>query len=228
MIALAALAGFAGGFMFANSLNRSESQRFAANLQQPIAANADDATLSPEEIRARLEEADRDPQNLQLQKNLGTALYRYAAMRQDAELITQAIRLLDRAAQLDPKDVDVMVGLGNAHFDIGYFRKENEAFARARMHYSKALRARPTDTDLRTDMALSYFLESPPQLDNAATEFERALEADPKNGKAMNFYIQTLVKKGEKEKARETLGRLRELGPNDQLISELTSMIDGK
>jgi hypothetical protein len=59
--------------------------------------------LSDEEIDAKIAEADSNPENLQFQKGLGVALYRYGAMRQDVAVIDKALKILERAHQLDPK-----------------------------------------------------------------------------------------------------------------------------
>ena len=68
LIAIAAsLIGFIGGFMLANSLNRSElTSRVASSEQMPANTQAPDGspastTLTPEELKARVEMADRNP-----------------------------------------------------------------------------------------------------------------------------------------------------------------------
>lgn len=230
--ALTAIFGFVAGFMLANSLNRYELQRVAPETGSAIQTGVNAANqqkemfLSPEEIRSKIKIADDDPKNLHYQKSLGTALYRYAAMRQDTELIAEGARLLERASELDPSDTDTRVALGNAYFDIGYFKKDNDAFARSRGQYETALKAKPDDVDLRTDIALTYFLFDPPDLEKAAAEFERSLAIDPKHGKTLNFYIQTLAKQNRRDKAKQMLVRLREVSPNEPSIPQLAAMID--
>ncbi len=230
LIAIAAsLIGFIAGFMLANSLNRSE---LAANVPSsaPTTTQTGDGTtasttLSPDEIKARVEMADRNPNDFSFQKGLGLSLYRYASLKQDASILPDAIRIMQRALDLDAADRDLQIGLGNAHFDVGYFNKDNKSFEVARGFYNQALARVPSDTDVRTDLALTYYLQDPPDLDTAVKEFEKGLEANPKHERSLQFLIQTYVKKNEPAKASETLERLKSANPSNPAIGELTSMI---
>lgn len=232
MIAIAAcLIGFVGGFMFANTLNRREMTAQPPPIQQPSGASASgdgspaSNTLTPDEIKARVEMADKNPEDFKFQKSLGLSLYRYASLKQDASLLPDAIRIMQRALDLDSADRDLQIGLGNAHFDVGYFNKDNASFERARDFYNNALDRVPTDTDVRTDLALTYFLQNPPDLDTAVKEFEKGLEANPKHERSLQFLVQTYVKKDDTAGANEALERLKSVNPNNPAIGELTSMI---
>ena len=225
---IAALAGFIGGFMLANTLNRGDARAVALpqgastpNLTDPNQGT----TLSPEEIRSRVAAADADPKNFSYQKNLGLSLYQYASLKQDPAILPEAIRIMQRALDLDPEDRDLQIGLGNAHFDVGFFEKNNAAFERSRVFYNKALERLPNDVDVRADLALTYFLQSPPDLKTAVTEFEKGLSIDPKHQRALQFLIQTYVKQGDRAKASQTLERLRAANPSNPAINELTAMI---
>src|SRR5262245_42963468 len=128
IIIVAALGGLVGGFLLANAINRNEITTLRAEFerlksQPPASATGANAELSDDEIAATIARADQNPNDFQLQRNLGTALYRYAAMTQNIELLEQSARILARAASLQPGDYDVLVSLGNAHFDKGYFSK---------------------------------------------------------------------------------------------------------
>ena len=169
--------------------------------------------------------ADRDPGNFGFQKSLGMSLYRYASLKQDASILPDAIRIMQRALDLDPADRDLQIGLGNAHFDVGYFNKDNASFERARGFYDKALARVPTDTDVRTDVGLTYFLQTPPDLEMAVKEFEKGLEANPKHERSLQFLIQTYVKKSDTAKATKALERLKAANPSNPAIAELASMI---
>ena len=229
--ALVGLVAFVGGFLLANSLNRSETERLRSELEAaksaPGSESRSDVSLSEDEIQAKVVEAEGNPQNFQFQKGLGIALYRYGAMKQNASVIERAIPILERASRLDPKDADVLTALGNAHFDIGYFNKDNDALGRSRTAYEAALRARPDDVGLITDLGLTYYLRQPPDLERAAAEFERSLAKDPKHERTLQFYIQTLVKQNKNEKASEQLSKLREINPQNSSIGELAALING-
>jgi tetratricopeptide (TPR) repeat protein len=228
--AIVGLAAFVGGFLLANSINRSETERLRSELEaakaSPGPGSSSDSSLSEDEIQAKVAEAERDPQNFQFQKSLGIGLYRYGAIKQDAAVIERAIPILERANRLDPKDADVLTALGNAHFDIGYFNKDNDALARARTSYETALKTRPDDVGLITDLGLTYYLQQPPDLERAAAEFERSLGKDAKHERALQFYVQTLVKQNKFEEASKQLSKLREVNPQNGSIAELSELIN--
>lgn len=221
---------FVGGFMFANTLNRRgtpppvpEEPLTAA---QPSPATAA-PTLTADEIKAKIKAADENPSDFTFQKNLGMSLYRYASLKQDASILPDAIRIMQRALDLDPADRDLVIALGNAHFDVGYFNKENKSYETARQFYRKALERVPGDADVRTDLALTYYLQEPPDYNNAVSEFEKGLAANARHERSLQFLVQTYVKQNEIIKASETLDRLKAINPSNPAISELMTMIAG-
>ncbi len=229
--AIAAAFAFAGGFLLANALNRgeldllkSEKERLRAISSETSEKNSE-LNLSSDEINARIAEADRNPDNFQYQKNLGLALYRYAAMKKDAELLRKAIPLLTLAHRIEKADYDVIVGLGNSHFDVGFFANENESFARSREYYGKALDLRPNDADVRTDFGLTFFLQQPPDYDLAIAEFKKALKISPKRENTLEFTIQTLLKQNKNAEANEYLEKLRAVNPDNPSLTALSSEI---
>jgi tetratricopeptide (TPR) repeat protein len=216
---VAVILSFAGGFLLANALNRSEMENLRAESARlktsaSEASESETATaLSDDEIRRRISEADQNPTNFAFQKNFGLALYRYATMKQDEKLLGEVERILNRAHQLNDKDYDVLVALGNLRFDLGFFRKSNTEFADARGLYAKALEQNPNDVDVRTDLGLTYFLANPPQLEKAIEEFKTSLEKNPKHEKTLQFLTQSLIKSGKTPEAEIYLKRLKEINP---------------
>lgn len=228
---MAALAGLAAGFILANSINRNElsilraeNERFKSE-RPPTATQDPKANLTEDEINATLARADQSPTDFETQRNVGVAIYRYGAMKQDDKLIRQSVRILERAVSIRPEDYDVILTLGNAYFDVGYFSKENAALSRARGFYGKALTAKPDNIDIRTDLGLTFFLETPPDLVNAVAEFRKALDANPKHEKTLQFMVQALIKQNKPQEAAEYLDRLRAVNPKNESIGELTSML---
>ncbi len=232
MIAVAGcLVGFVAGFMFANSLNRSELAKTTADPATQIAQGPPlqpgGAILTPEEIKSKVASADENPKDFQFQKSLGMSLYRYASLKQDAKILPDAIRIMQRALDLDPADRDLVIGLGNAHFDVGYFDKDNKSFEVSRGFYNKALERVPTDVDVRTDLALTYFLQEPSDLNTAVNEFQKGLEINPKHERSLQFLARTYLKQNDVAKASETLDRLKSVNPTNSAINELSIMITG-
>ncbi|HYJ90312.1 MAG TPA: tetratricopeptide repeat protein [Pyrinomonadaceae bacterium] len=228
---VAVVLAFIGGFLLANSINRSELNTLRSELEsarntakRPMGDDPH-SDLSPEEIQAKIDEANANPDNFNYQKNLGLALAQYGSAKQDVALITQAARLLDRASTLAPDDIDVTIGEGNAAFDIGYFNKDNASLQKARDYYEKALSKRPDDAGVRTEMGMTYFAEDPPQDDKAVAEFKKALARDPKQVKALEFIIQALLRQQNRGEAEKYLAELREANPSDEALPDLTKQL---
>jgi tetratricopeptide (TPR) repeat protein len=228
LLIAAILLSFFGGFYLANSLNRSEMEMLKAAKNPPSNSPQNDAeqTLSPEEIRQKIAEADANPDDVPFQKSLGMALYRYAAMRQDVQLLSEVSRLLLRVNDKNPDDKEVEITLGNLYFDIGYFQKDNENLKKAQQFYQRILARTPEDVDVRTDYGLTYFLQNPPQYDKAAAEFQKSLQANPRHEKTLQFLIQTLIKQDKTKEAETYLARLKEVNPkNTQSLAEIQAQM---
>jgi len=227
LLAIAGIAvGFAIGFVVANSVNRSEINSLRAQLESArSSAPPDKNELSDEEIRDKIAEADQNAGDLQYQKNLGLALYRYGAVKNNSQIITEAVRLLDRASQLSPNDRDVTIGLANALFDLGYVNKDNASLSKARESYKKVL-ATKDDADIRTDLGMTYFLQEPPDDENAIVEFKRVLAADPQNQKALEFIVQSFARRKDRSEATKYLQKLRDSHPTDPSLVNLQSQVD--
>ena len=182
----ALLVGFIGGFLLANSMNRSEMNVLRSQAAVPTASGSNTSSapgsqaepaLSDEELKAKIAEADKNPANFEFQKNLGTALYKYAAMKQLPGLLPETLRILERAEALNNKDFDVLVALGNAHFDLGFQNKDGAEFQKARDIYARALAIRPGDADVQTDNAISWYVQPSPDYAKAASALEKIAAA---------------------------------------------------
>ncbi len=235
LVLLAILAGFIGGFLLANSINRSalssikvESDKTAAPSSTGKPAK-DDTDLTTVEIQAKIAQADKEPGNFQYQKDLGVALYRYSALKQDPSLLADAERILDRANSLNGRDFDVLVALGNARFDIGYAKKDPAKFQAARNIYTRALEIRPDDADVMTDQGLTYFFQKPPAYDKAEAALQKVADANPKHERSLQFLVQVFEKQGKFADAQKSLTRLKAINPNNNAIPELEEkMADGR
>ncbi len=227
----AVIISFIGGFLVANALNRNDLSALRAendrlkNAQTQTAGNDSELSLSDEEVREKIAEADQNPTNLNFQKNLGLALYRYATMKQDPKLLAEVGRVLNRAFENDPKDFDVAVTLGNIYFDIGFYEKANQPLEKAREFYQKALEQKPNDADVRTDFGLTYFLIDPPDFDKSIAEFQKALQTNPKHEKTLQVMAQVFIKQNKAAEAEKFVARLKEVNSNNQYLPELETQI---
>ena len=239
----AAIVSFIAGFYFANSFNRgaldtlrAENERLKAtssNTQQQQQQN-NEPTLSDAEIKAKIDEADKNAGNFDFQKSLGMALYRYATIKQNTPLLKDSLQILLRADSLNANDRDVKIALGNNYFDIGYFDKVNrsgtadsinKSFADSRKFYGQALALKPDDAAVVTDVGLTYFLDEPADFKTASVELEKALKIDPKHERAIQFMVETKWRLGQVDEASKYLEQLKAAFPNNPMIGELTSML---
>ncbi|CAN5496036.1 hypothetical protein BH10ACI3_BH10ACI3_08700 [soil metagenome] len=228
-IIIALLAGFIVGFWLANSINRSALKAIAPQPDGPSANNLGGSTaggpqdLSVEEIKAKIDEADKNPTNFAYQKDLGTALYKYASMKNAPMLLSESVRILERANSINGKDFDVLTALGNAHFDIGFAKKDNAEFQTARDIYTKALEIKPADADVQTDLGLTFFLQDPPALDKAASTLQKVSDANPKHERSLEFLIQTYIKQAKFAEAEKSIAKLKSVNPSSKAVPDLTS-----
>lgn len=224
---MAVVLSFTGGFLLANALNRNELNLLRGEnerLKKTSQSNSNNV-LSDEEIRAKIAEADQNPDNFDFQKNLGIALYRYATVKQDAQLLTEVERLLSRAHKLNEKDFEVLESLGHTYFDIGYARKDNENFQKSREIYDMALDVKPDAIDIKTDYGLTYLFENPPQNEKAIEQLENVLQENPKHERALQFVAQAHARQKNLKEAEGYLAKLREVNPQSQFIAEVESQI---
>lgn len=223
---------FAGGFLLANSLNRNEiaalqaQQRTAPGNTNPAATPAGaEPELSDAEIKQKIAEADKDPNNVGFQKDLGIALYRYGIAKQNPTLIEEAVRLLKRADEKSPKDFETVVTIGNALFDIAAMRNDKAGYKPARDYYQRALEIRPGDTEVMADFGSTYLLGEPMEIEKAQTELTKALAISATNERALQFLTQVYIKKGNKAEAEKTFAKLKSVNPSSPMIKELTNQI---
>lgn len=224
---IAALFGFVGGFWLANSINRSAANTAAPQIAAASNANSsknnDELDLTDDEINAKIAEADKNASNFSFQKDLGTALYRYAVMKQNVGLLAESARILNRANSLKAKDFDVLTALGHAHFDIGFAKKDAAEYQKAREIYIEALEIKPGDADISTDLGLTWFLQDPPSYEKAAAQLQKVIDANPKHTRSMQFLVRVFLKQNKISEAEKTLDKLKSIDPSYNAIPELNS-----
>lgn len=223
--------GFAAGFFLANSFNRSEldNLRVEAEKYKTTAANTEKAktemTLSDEEIKEKIAQADANPEYLAFQRDLGSALYSYASMKQEPKLLHDAARLLERAVKLAPTDTNLKITLGNVYLNIGYAEKNSESLSKARVLYETVLKSDPSNAGILTDIGSTYLYDSPSDPDKAMTFIKRSLDLNPNDERTLYFAVQTAWKAGKTDEAGNYLQQLRSFHPSSRSINELTTMM---
>jgi tetratricopeptide (TPR) repeat protein len=227
--------GFAGGFFFANMLNRQEIESLKAkaaptqdaakmDLGKAQGTEPNDQDLTPDEIRQKIALADRNSTNIAFQRDLGLSLYLYAGAKKDAALLTDARRLMLRAYEKEPKDNELLLALGNVSFDIGQSKHDNKSLDEARKYYDQALRLKPKQVDVQTDIGSTYFLEDPPQYEKALTEYRKSLQIEPEHTRTLDNISRTLIMLGRLDEAEDSLSKLKKLDAHYPGLSELESL----
>jgi tetratricopeptide (TPR) repeat protein len=224
---IAVIAGFVGGFLLANSLNRKELENLRAENAQLKNAQAQsgELTLADEEIQKKIAEADRNPSNFEFQKNLAVGLYRYAQMKQDAKFLPEVARLLKRANEINPQDYETIVALGNVYLDIGQINKDNAAIEQSREFYRKALALKKDDADVQNDLGLTYFFAAPPAPDKAIAEYEKALQINPKHEKSLENLVRANLSLGKLKEAEDFLIKLKQIDAQNEALPDLEAQI---
>ncbi|HEX8738178.1 MAG TPA: tetratricopeptide repeat protein [Pyrinomonadaceae bacterium] len=224
---IAVIAGFVGGFLLANSLNRKELENLRAeNAQLKNApAQSGELTLADEEIQKKIDEADRNPSNFEFQKNLAVGLYRYAQMKQDAKFLPEVARLLKRANEINPQDYETIVALGNVYLDTGQINRDNAAIEQSREFYRKALALKKDDAEVQSDLGSTYFFAAPPAPDKAIAEYEKALQINPKHEKSLENLIRANLSLGKLKEAEDFLNKLKQIDAQNEALPGLEAQI---
>ena len=81
--------------MLANALNKKElldlkAENDRLKTSPPPTEETNGQELSDEEIKQKIAEADKNPENFNYQKNLGIGLYRYATIKQNPALAARS------------------------------------------------------------------------------------------------------------------------------------------
>jgi tetratricopeptide (TPR) repeat protein len=224
---IAVIVSFLGGFLVANSFNRKELNELRSEIAslQKNQKNDTDKTLSKEEIQARIAEADKNPDNIEFQKNLAFALYAYANTKQDASLLPDVLRILRRVYAKDEKNIEVVRTLGNLLFDIGQSKNDNANIIESREFYQKALVLKPKDIEIQTDLATTYLLETPPNVEKAMSELQKSLQLNAKDERTLQAVIQANLMQNKLKEAEELLAKLKEINPDNKAVNDLQTQI---
>src|ERR671912_909523 len=208
--AVGLLLGYAAAFTLVVYLNqgpapaaRGQAAGGAASSGQPMNAVKEQQRLESEAAQAT-QKARQEPENFEAQvaaanASVGTGDYE------------GAIDFLTRANKLRPDDYETLLMLGRANF-------EARRYDVAGRWYTDALKRKPEDLDARSELALTYFLRTPPDLDRAVTEFNATLARDPSHEPTLHNMTLVYIQTGKFSEAEAALARLEKASPqNDKL-----------
>ncbi len=212
--------GFAIGFLFANSVNRSASvgdntipasdtaviSNSGLPPNHPPISQDNNATQSGAlpEVTAAIEKAKREPDNFESQMTAGDLYYQI-------QRFDKAVEFYEKANRLRPGELEPSVKLGNALFDAGQYGE-------AERWYSVVLKKTPNDVNVRTDLGLTFFLRTPRDIDRAINEFNAALAIKPDNENALQNLALALIEKNDNDNLQKTLDKLSQVNPNNSVL----------
>lgn len=221
------LLGFIIGFMFANSANQRGLQPAAAAATATTGAQAN-SQLPPDhppinqtgaqeqdgmmDVQAAIKLAKDQPDNFDAQMKAAEAFYQIQRFDDTMEYLNRAIRL-------KPDAYDAIVILGNVNFDAGRFEE-------AEKWYTQALKIKPDNANVRTDLGLTFFFRTPPDIERAIKEYKTSLEIDPNHVQTLQNLTVAYTKKGDAAQAQATLEKLEKVAPTNQAIAKLRSDIE--
>ncbi len=215
------LLGLIIGFFFANSViqrglpargvSSSQAELPADHPAIPMNGAADKGGMQPS-VKAAIERADKEPDNLDAQMQV-------AQMYSQIQQFDQAILYLTRANKIQPDNYEVIVALGNSNFD-------SQNYDAAEKWYSAALAKKPDDVDVLTDHGLTYMFRAQPDYDRAISEFQKAMQIDPKHEQTLQDLVVAYTEKHDAKQAQAMLDKLVEVNPQNAAIPELRKKID--
>ena len=137
----------------------------------------------------------------------------------DAGRLKSAAETAARAADEAPKNFDAQVRAAEAQIDAGGFEEAATFLARA-----NALR--PDDLDVRSELAVTYFMRTPPQKDKAIAELRRNLESDPAHLPSLHNLTRMLIETERLDEAEATLEKLEKAKPDYEQLPQLRAEVE--
>src|ERR687894_147243 len=156
------LLGYAAAFTLVVYLNQGQPASRAAG--GPGGAPSGQTTVAVKEQQRLQSEAEAASQKARQEPENFDAQVAAANASVGANDYEGAIDFLTRANKLKPDDYETLLMLGRANF-------EAQRFDVAGHWYADALERKPDDLDARSELALTYFLRPPPDVERAVSEF---------------------------------------------------------
>jgi len=151
-----------------------------------------------------------DPKNIEAYQGLGR-LYL------DNDKINEARQIFEFLLKLGAEDADLYVNLANISW-------EENNLDEAKTYYLKALSLDGTKVAARVNLGLVF--SELGDKDSAAQQFRAALELEPRNPRYLDLLIESSIKVGNRDLAKQALRNLRAVNPDNKKIEEFKKRID--
>ena len=213
--------GLVIGFFSANYLNRNAEMTETVTAQNPAAFNeqvhsadikepSSTTAKALPEVQETLDAAKNQPNDFDAQVKAGDLYIKIKGFEKAAEFY-------EKAQKIKPNDFGILAKIGNTYFDA-------EQFEKAQVWYEKALEQKE-DLSVRTDLGVTFVQRANPDYERAVKEFEIALKTNPNHETTLYNLGAAYFKKGDAEKAQETLSKLEQINPNGELAKKLKGTI---
>jgi serine/threonine-protein kinase len=169
-----------------------------------------------ESLQLRLNAADRSRLEAYSLYQKG----RYYWSKRNAEGLREAVGLFTEVTRLDPRHALAYAGLANAQSLLSYYGGVSSAdsFPKAKVAAEKALELDETLAEAHTALALVLRDYERAWLP-AEREFKRAIELDPRNFTAHQWYAEYLAAMGRSDEAIRFIRRAEELAPLEPVVA---------
>lgn len=239
-LVVGAVAGFFAGFVIANSISPGAGTRASAEQSitqnsnaggrggragaDEVSGSASAATLNDKELRGAIAKGDANPEDINLQRNLGRGLYLYAMNTGETRVLPDAVRMLRRAYDANPKEYETTVMLGQALFDAGQ-SGDFAMVSQSRRYFSQALEMKPDDVNVRTELGLTYYFDKPSDPRRAVEEYRKSLRLAPRHEMTLQSLAAALIALGEVSEARQRLDELQTVNPSNATLPNLRAQL---
>lgn len=142
-----------------------------------------------------------------------------AKMEYQIGRIKEAIDYLKQANKDEPNDLNTTAIIASLYFN-------QKDFANAEDWYKRALQIKPDEPELLTELGATFIERNPPDPDKAIGSIQLALKINAKDTHALAHLTEAYLLKKDAKSAEDTLGRIKEAEPNNQVISTLQAQID--
>jgi tetratricopeptide (TPR) repeat protein len=141
------------------------------------------------------------------------------AAARDEQQLKAAADAAARAAKDAPDNFDAQIKAAEAYMELGGFEDAAAFLARA-----TALR--PDDLNVRSELAVTYFMATPPQRDKAIAELRRNLESDPGHVPSLHNLTRMLLETKRIDEAEVTLEKLEQAKPDYESLPQLRAEVE--
>ncbi len=218
------IVGLVVGFVFANSVNKTGVEKTSAQTSSantaannpaippdhpPLGGTTGDATQTAPvpQVMESIEKAKQQPQNYEAQMTAADLYYQI-------QRFEDAAKYYEAANKIKPAEAEPIIKAGNSHFDA-------EKYEAAEKWYTQALEKEPKNITVRTDLGLSFFLRSPPDVDRAIKEYKISLGIDPNHEITLQNLALAYGEKNDRENLKTTLEKLKKVNPNNPAIAKI-------